>query len=132
VKEAIKEWLMRMPPLPGLLACGVRFNDQTALCRSYSRDFPVVALEQAWRCVADTFRVLRVHRLPGSRLCWVYARARLFCVRREDGTILSLFVCVERADWDVSRLEGLIADFEALPTAPALIKQDIASRPPTA
>jgi hypothetical protein len=117
VKEAIKEWLMQMPPLPGLLACSVRFKDQTALCRSYARGFPVVALEQAGRCVADTFRVLSVHRLPGSRLRWVYARVQVHCVRRGDGTVLSLFAESEPAAAGPARLEQLIADFEALPSA---------------
>jgi hypothetical protein len=115
VKDAIKNWLTQVPELPGLLACGVRFPDQTALSRSFCRDFPVVALEQVWRCVADTFRVLQVHRLPGSRLRWVYAGAHLHCVRREDGTMLSCFVSSAPASRDSDRLEQLIAEFEVLP-----------------
>jgi hypothetical protein len=110
-----KNWLMQAVPLPGVLACGVRFIDQTALCRSYSRDFPVVALEQSLRCVADTFRVLSVHRLPGARLRWVYARAQLHCARRDDGTILTVFVSQESPGSASLDLENFIADFEALP-----------------
>ena len=118
MKQSIKEWLMQVPAAPGLLACGIRFEDQTVLCRSFSRDFPVVALEQAWRCVADTYRVLNVHRLPGPRLRWVYSHAELHCLRRDDGIMLGLFVGRQADQMDAAELDRLVAGFSALPTAP--------------
>src|ERR671925_331965 len=91
IKERITDWLRRTPPARGVLVRGIRFADQTFVCDFDSRDFPMSALEQAWRSVADTFQVLEAQRLPPTRLTWVFERAVLHCVRREDGTILGVF-----------------------------------------
>jgi hypothetical protein len=114
MRDAVKNWLTQLPRVQGLLACGVRFPDQTALGASYEKDFPVVALEHAWRSVADTYRVLTIHRLPATRLRWVYRRAVLHSVRREDELVINLLVARDPTDVDGTGVERLIAEFQGL------------------
>ena len=113
--EPIKNWLTQVPPVRGLLACGVRFTDGLALSQSHSCDCPLAALEHAWRCVADTFEVLAAYRQPATRLRWRYELAHLHCARRPDGTLLGLFVTARSADLDAATIERLMAEFESLP-----------------
>jgi len=115
--DRFKNWLAQVPSVRGLLACGVRFADGTALSQSYSCDCPMAALEHAWRCVADTFEVLAAYQQPAIHLRWRYELAHLHCVRRSDGAILGLFVTSRSADLDTPAVERLMADFEALPEA---------------
>lgn len=114
IKERITQWLRGTPPVRGVLVRGIRFADQTFFCDFDSRDFPLSALEQAWRSVADTFDVLSAQRLPPTRLTWVYERAELHCVRRPDGAILGDFVGKKLTGADPEGLERLLAEFELL------------------
>jgi hypothetical protein len=114
MKGTIKEWMFERPRVTGVLACGVRFPDKTALNESYSRDFPVVALDNVWRCVADAYQVLPLHRIPAVRMRWVYEKALLYCVRRSDGIILGLFTSRNPEELDSSGVERMCAGFEEL------------------
>jgi hypothetical protein len=114
MNDRIKNWLAQVPAVRGLLASGVRFADGTALSQSYSCDCPMAALEHAWRCVADTFEVLAAYQQPATRLRWRYELAHLQCVRRNDGTLLGLFVTSRSADLDAAAVERLMTEFEAL------------------
>jgi len=114
MNDRIKNWLAQVPTVRGLLACGVRFGDGTALSQSYSCDCPMVALEHAWRCADDTFEVLAAYRQPATRLRWRYELAHLQCVRRTDGMLLGLFVTSRPGDLDAAAVERLMAEFEVL------------------
>ena len=98
----------------GVLVRGIRFADETFVCDFDSRDFPLSALEQAWRSVADTFEVLAAQRLPPTRLTWTFERAVLHSVRRVDGAILGAIVGKKVTGADPEGLERLLAEFEAL------------------
>jgi hypothetical protein len=84
-------WLNALPTFTGLLAAGVRSPDQASYSRGYVEGFQEGALANAWRCVDDTFRVMRLHRFPTQQLRWVYDNAVLTAVRREDGRLLLVF-----------------------------------------
>jgi hypothetical protein len=113
-KERITEWLQGAPPVRGVLVRGIRFADETFVCDFDSRDFPLSALEQAWRSVADTFEVLAAQRLPSTRLTWKFERAVLHSVRRADGAILGAIVGKKVTGADPDGLARLLAEFEAL------------------
>ena len=113
--DRIKNWLAQMPAVRGLLACGVRFAGGTALSQSYSCDCPLAALEHAWRCAADAFEVLAAYRQPAIHLRWRYQLAHLHCVRRNDGTLLGMFVTSRPGDLDAAAIDRLLTEFEALP-----------------
>ena len=92
MKAKVQAWLQAQPVFPGLLACAVRLPDQLLLSRAIDERFAVAGLEHAGRCVADTYRVLRVQRMPARELHWEYEEARLHCARRTDDLLLLLFV----------------------------------------
>lgn len=110
------QWLRRAPSVRGTLVRGIRFADETFCSDLDARDFPVSALEPAWRLVADTFAVLRAQHLPPTRLTWVYERTVLHCVQRADGAILGVFVTKKKTEADPAGLDRLLTEFQALVT----------------
>jgi hypothetical protein len=117
MKEEVKAWLMEMHTPAGALACGVWFSDQTTLCHSYAKDFPVLAVEKVFRSVTDTFRVLALHRLPSERLRWVYEKVTLHCWRRQDGLVFGIFLPRLVSSADTQQIERLSQAFSALKRA---------------
>ncbi len=115
MNNAYKTWMAQNPRVEGVLARGVRLPDKTTLNESYSKDFPLAVLDNVWRSVADAYQVFTMHRLPTVRMRWVYEKALVQCVRRNDGVILGLFTSPNRDQVDVEGLERLFASFEALP-----------------
>jgi hypothetical protein len=128
MKSSVRDWLLRLGRPAGVLACGVGFPDQTSLCHSYSRAYPLVALEHTWQGLADTFRVLALHRLPTRRAAWVYEQAVLRCARRDDGLVLFVFVAPAAAESDAPALDHMITEFEALSPALGLAEATGAGR----
>lgn len=114
MKEAFHQWIDQLPTTPGLLACGVRFPDRSSLNRSWSAEFPEGALDNAWRCVTDTFDVLRINQLPEQRLRWVFAHAALYAERRSDGICLGLFTTRDPWGEAVTGLEPIVGEFHAV------------------
>jgi hypothetical protein len=113
-KQSLSEWLRNSPSIRGVLVRGIRFADQTFVCDLDARDFPLSALEQAWRSVADTFQVLTAQRMPPTRLTWVYEHSILHCVRRDDGAILGVFVSKKHGPADPAGVDRLLSQFRSL------------------
>jgi hypothetical protein len=118
-KEQISKWLRAAPAVRGMLVRGVRFPDQTFVSDVDARDFPLAALEQAWRVVDDTFQVLSAQHFPPTRLSWVYERLILHCVQRADGTILGVFLARKNTETDTEGLNRLLTEFQSLELAAA-------------
>ena len=114
MKERLQELINRSAQLPGVLACGVRFPDKTSLTQSWSPDFSVQNLDHAWRCASDAFQVLKINFFPNEYVRWVYEKAFLYCVRREDGICLGLFTAKDSRAHDTTAVESLLAEFRAL------------------
>ena len=114
MKDIFNQWLHRRAALRGILACGIRFPDKTALTQSWSPEFPSTSLDNAWRCASDAFQVLKVNFFPDERIRWTYEKAMLHCARREDGICLGIFTSKDRAAVDAAGVERLIAEFQAL------------------
>jgi hypothetical protein len=114
MKELIDDWLGQQTQLSGVLACGVRYSDKTAFTQTWSPDYPVPALENAWRCVSDTFQVLKINFLPGQRVRWVYENAFLYCTRRDDGVCLGIFTTKDPQAVNPDEINRLITEFHAL------------------
>ena len=114
IQEQTTQWLRRAPSVRGTLVRGIRFADETFVSDVDSREFPVSALETAWRLVADTFEVLRAQHLPPTRLTWVYERTVLHCAQRADGAILGVFVTRKNLETDPAGLDRLLLEFQSL------------------
>jgi hypothetical protein len=114
MKEFVNRWLSQTMAVPGILACGIRFPDNTYLTQSFSQTFPAEALDNAWRCASDTFQVLKINFFPHERVRWVYQAAFLYCARRQDGICLGIFTAKEPLAFDPDEIERLIAEFRSL------------------
>jgi hypothetical protein len=114
MKEAIHLWLHESARLPGILACGVRHADHSGFAQGFSPVFPQAALENAVRCVADTFMVLQLNRLPTERLRWVYDKAFLYATRRKDGSVLILATARDPESCPPETVEALFQEFHSL------------------
>ena len=116
-KQQLTDWLRRTPSIHGMLVRGIRFADETYVCDLDSRDFPMGALEQAWRSVADAFQVLKAQQLPPTRLTWVYERSVLHCARRDDGSILGVFIARNLVEQSREGVDRLLSEFKSLEVA---------------
>jgi hypothetical protein len=114
MKLLVERWLKDTPPVPGVLAIGVRFVDKSTVSRSWSDAFPEESLDQAWQCTADVFQVLKLNRLPADRFRWIYEQALLYCERRADGTCLGVFTARDPQGIDVDGVAKIIQGFHAM------------------
>jgi hypothetical protein len=114
MKEKLQQWLAERTQVMGVLACGIRFPDKTSLTQPWSNEFPVESLENAWRCVSDTFQVLKINFFPNDQIRWVYENAYLYCGRRNDGICLAIFTSKDPQFFDQEIIQGLLAEFRAL------------------
>jgi len=113
MKDIIQQWVDRNARLRGLLACGVRYPDDTIFIPD-SEGFPRENLEHSLRCIGDTFQVLKLNQFPLEYVRWVYQNALLYCVRRGDGTFLGLFTSREPDAVDLEGLGRILAEFPTL------------------
>ena len=114
LKEGLENWLDSIPPLAGVLACGMRMPDRSTVNRSFDDGFPDASLDNAWRCVADTLQVLRSQRLPGRRLRWTYENHLLQCAVRSDGAFLGIITTSQREELDEIGIEETLVGFTSL------------------
>jgi len=114
MREQIQQWLIECCSLRGLLACGVRYPDQTVFIPLGPARFPKDKLENALRCMADMFQVLKLNQFPNDYVRWIYGNALLYCIRRADGTFLALFTRREPEATDLDGLGKALAEFAAL------------------
>jgi hypothetical protein len=113
VSSPWSRWFEALPPFEGLLAAGLRLPDQTTLSKGWAEGFADAALANAWRCVDDTFRVMRLHRFPTRQLRWFYERAVLTAVRREDGCLFLVLTQPELSQDVDAVLRSWLDAFEA-------------------
>jgi hypothetical protein len=114
IQDQTTQWLRMAPGVRGTLVRGIRFADETFVSDMISREFPLSALETAWRLVSDTFQVLRAQHLPPTRLTWVYQRTVLHCVQRADGAILGICLTKKSTETDPAGLDRLLSEFQSL------------------
>jgi len=108
-------WLQDNSKAEGVLGCAVRYADKSCFSLTYSRDFPQSNMELAWRCMADTFRVLKLHKKSVLRMRWVFEQADLHCAARNDGVCLGVFTTGEpAAPAAAETLARLFSEFQQL------------------
>ncbi len=117
MQEHVHNWLTEKMKVAGVLACGLRSPDRKTFTRSHSQQFQPVALENACRCLSDTFQVLNSNRFPMETVRWVYENYFFYGLMRQDGHCLGLLArrnalpTVQPAD-----LERIAAEFHQLET----------------
>lgn len=111
LQDKTARWLRSNVVVPGAIVRGIRFSDETFVTDVDTKEFPALALEQAWRVVADAFQVLAAQRIPPTRLNLVHERAVLNCVRRHDGAIMGIFTTRKAGDVDMNAVNRLLNEF---------------------
>jgi hypothetical protein len=114
MKDRFHQWLSQRASVTGILACALRFPDHTTRTEIRQSDFSREGIENAWRCVADTFQVLKHHRSPGVHLRWVFEQALLFCLTRPDDICLMVFTTSKAQELDVLGLQAMFDEFHLL------------------
>jgi hypothetical protein len=109
--SSFEKWLNGKPKLAGVYGWGIRLPDKPVFSESYSELYPLSALENAWRCVADTLQVIRLHRFPDRRLRWVFEHGWLFCSVRPDGAFLGIFTANQADQLDWAAVESMLDEF---------------------
>jgi len=115
MKEHIHNWLTEKMRVTGILACGIRSPDRKTFTRSVSPQFAPVALENACRCLSDTFQVLNSNRFPVELVRWVYENYFVYGFVRQDGHCLAVLTRRNEMSLQKTDLEALVAEFHCLP-----------------
>jgi hypothetical protein len=116
MKENIHNWLSEKMRVAGILACGIRSPDRKTFTRSLSPQFAPVALENACRCLSDTFQILNSNRFPIELVRWVYDKYFVYGFVRQDGHCLAVFTRRHEHSMQASDLEAIVAEFHSLTT----------------
>jgi hypothetical protein len=116
MKEHFHKWLTEKMRINGILACGIRSPERKTFTRSLSAQFSTIALENACRCLSDTFQVLNSNRFPVELVRWVYENYLVYGFVREDGHCLALLTRRHEASLQKNDLEAIVAEFHSLPT----------------
>ena len=100
----------------GILACGIRSPDRKTFTRSVSPQFAPVALENACRCLSDTFQIINSNHFPVELVRWVYQNYFVYGFLRQDGHCLTLLTRRDEMALKQNELETIVAEFHSLPT----------------
>ncbi len=112
MKERLNQWLTERAGVAGVQACGLRHADHSTFTQVRAPDFAPEGVENAWRCVADTFQVLKHHRFPAVNLRWVFEHALLYCLTRPDGICLMVFTTRKAPELDAAGLQAMFTEFQ--------------------
>ena len=115
MKETLNLWLSRNACLPGVAGACLFYPDRSRFTQGWAPQVPADSLDNAWRCVADTFHVLQLNKFPTESVRWVFAGAFIYCARRGDGLALGLLVLKESAPLDLAAVESLLEAFRDFP-----------------
>jgi hypothetical protein len=117
MQELVHNWLTEKMKVPGVLACGIRSPDRKTFTRSLSPQFQPIALENACRCLSDTFQIIQSNRFPAELVRWVYEKYFFYGFIRLDGHCFGL-VTRRGAGPGIKHedLEQIVTEFHALET----------------
>ena len=117
MQEQIHNWLTEKMKVGGVLACGIRLPDRKTFTRSHSPQFPPIALENACRCLSDTFQIINSNRFPMGLVRWVYENYFLYGIGRPDGLCLALLTRRNAVpSLQPLELERIASEFQQLET----------------
>ena len=114
MQEHVHNWLTEKMKIAGVLACGIRSPDRRTFTRSLSAQFPPVALENACRCISDTFQVLSSNHFPAELVRWVFEKYFFYGIARQDGHCLYVLTRRNAAGLQPADLDKIVSEFHAL------------------
>ena len=120
MKDSINEWLRMQARRTGVFALGVAHPDNTYAGQSCSSIYPSVFLNNSWRCLRETFDILRQEQqLEPLCIRWVYEHACLYAAQRPDGVVLGIYVSRDEQLVPRTEVEAILNEFLFLSHCPA-------------
>jgi hypothetical protein len=113
MSTSFQQWIQGKLGLAGVLAFGIYTPGKETFIESCVSTFSAQALENAWRCVAETIPVMQLNHFPTARFRFVYHQAVVHCERRRDGTCLGIFA-VKGHQFEQDELYRVLNEFHAL------------------
>jgi hypothetical protein len=114
MKDKLKKWLSDKSGIRGLLGSGVYFPDQSVLSHSAAPEYSSKSMENAWRCLSETFQAFKTQEIPSKHVKWIYENATLHGSMRSDGVCLGVFTRLNQEDYDSSSVVRMIQEFQQL------------------
>lgn len=115
MKDQIHAWLTEKMKVSGMLACAIRSPDRKTFTRSVSPQFAPVALENACRCLSDTFQIITANRFPVELLRWVYENYFVYGFVRADGHCFAILTRRNAASsLQPADLQQIVTEFNGL------------------
>ena len=111
--STFQHWIQNNLGIAGVLGFGIYSPGKDSFVESCVSTFSPQALENAWRCVAETIPVMQLNRFPTARFRFVYHQAIVHCERRRDGTCLGIFA-TRGHQFETDELQRLLNEFHAL------------------
>ncbi len=118
MRSALHELLESRLPLPGVAAWCARLPDRTFVRGTYSDWFKQDRLDEIVTRLIISSDGLAHHGIQPLRLSWAFEHARIQMAVRQEGPCLAFFL-ENRAGLPTDKIEGIFADFAALPVEPA-------------
>jgi hypothetical protein len=116
MQEYAHTWLTDKMKVPGVLACGIRSPDRKTVTRSHTTQFAPIALENACRCLTDTFQIINSNRFPVDLVRWVYESYLFYGFMRPDGHCLAILTRRNATSIQHADLERIVSEFHRLET----------------
>lgn len=110
MNAVFNNWLQENLNVAGVAGGAIRYPNKTNFSFCRNGDFPQPNMEMAWRCMGDTFQVLKLHKKPASRLRWKFQNAVLHCVSRNDGVCLGVIITND-SEFTETRLSDVLREF---------------------
>ena len=111
--HGFQHWIKSNLAIPGVLGFGIYNPGKESFVEACVSTFSPQALENAWRCVAETIPVMQLNRFPTARFRFVFHSAVVHCERRRDGTCLGVFA-IKGHQFERDELYRLLNEFHAL------------------
>ena len=110
----LTNWLASTKALPGILGL-VIFTPGDALYIETARaSVSKAALENAWRCIAETMPVLKLNQFPAACFRFTFGQAFVHCERRSDGSCIGVFAERAAAAVPGDALQRVLSEFHRL------------------
>lgn len=108
------DWLADQTSIRGLLAAAVLRPPQPPVDQPVDPEFAREALSVAWQGLQELLDALPEQGVDPWQLRWIFERAQLYRVRREDGRSLAVFLTKDPSAVDTEAVERMFRDFKTL------------------
>lgn len=113
-KPTVEKWLDAITEAKGVLAAGVTRPDLGIRNIPCYTDYTEERLNAVWRWIGETFRMLNQDRITAWQLRLIYANSQVYCLKRLDRFVFSVFITRDPKELDAPRVQEIFADFDNL------------------